>query len=71
MFPGFSIKAFKLGAACKTISRFRACRSNDSKRRTRLSLKSLSVSRQANDFIIRKAYYGMRIMSSGKSFVLA
>jgi len=64
MFPGFSIKAFKLGAAWRTIKRFRACRSNDWKRRTRLSLKSFSVSRQAKDFIIREVYYGWRNMSS-------
>jgi hypothetical protein len=66
MFPGFSINAFKLGAACRTINRFRARRSNDWKRRTRLSLKSFSVSRQANDLIIRGVYYGARNMSSGK-----
>ena len=64
LFPGFSFKAFKLGAACKTISRFLACRSKDWKRRTRLSLNSFSVSRQENDLIIYRWYYARRNMSS-------
>jgi hypothetical protein len=71
MFPGFSIKAFRLGAALRTINRFRACRSNDWNRRTRLSLKSLSVSRQTKDFIIREVYYAIHNMSSGKHFIWA
>lgn len=64
MLPGFNIKAFKLGAAFRTINRFRACHSNDWKRFTRLSLKSFSVSRQANDLIIYATYYAKRNMSS-------
>ena len=69
MFPGFRINAFKLGAAFKTISRFRACRSKDWNRRTRLSLKSFSVSRHAKDLIIREVYYAFHNMSSGRTLI--
>ena len=65
LLPGLSINASRLGAACRTISLFLACRSKDWKRGTRWSLNSFSVSRQANDLIIREEYYAMRNMSSG------
>lgn len=51
-FPGLTINTSRLGAACRTTSRFLACLSNLWNWRTHRLLNNFSVFRQANDFII-------------------